>query len=39
MGKHGNGMCDECGILETVEHVCFLSVVNMKNSVGLFLEI
>lgn len=23
MGKHGNGMCDECGVVETVEHVIF----------------
>ncbi len=23
MGKHGNGMCNECDVSETVEHVLF----------------
>jgi len=40
MGKHGHCMCDECGVIETVKHVFFfLNVVNMKNSVGVFLVI
>ncbi len=38
MGKHENGMCDECDVSETVEHV-LLNVVNMMISVTVFLAI
>ncbi len=26
MGKHENGMCDECDVSETVEHVLYMMI-------------